>query len=55
MWPQRGDATKISDKDLALYLNFDEGEGTKVKDLSGNLSDGVINGKFTSTWGEIKK
>ena len=37
-------AGALDDKDLVLYLSFDEGEGTEVKDLSGSLNDGVING-----------
>ena len=33
------------DKNLVLYLSFDEGNGNAVKDLSGSRNDGVINGK----------
>ena len=34
------------DKNLVLYLSFDEGNGNAVKDLSGSRNDGVINGKI---------
>ena len=34
------------DKNLVLYLSFDEGNGNAVKDLSGSKNDGVINGKI---------
>ena len=32
-------------KNLVLYLSFDEGNGNAVKDLSGSRNDGKINGK----------
>ncbi len=37
-------ADAVEDKDLVLYLKFDEGSGTDVKDSSGNGNDGIIQG-----------
>lgn len=37
-------AKAVDDKDLVLYLKFDEGKGAEVKDLSGNDNHGTING-----------
>lgn len=36
------------DKNLMLHLKFDEGEGTKVKDHSNNLSDGYLQYVYTT-------
>lgn len=37
----------VETEGLVLYLNFDEGSGNTVKDLSGQGNDGTING---ATW-----
>ena len=37
-------ANAVEDDALVLYLPFDEGNGSEVKDLSGSGNDGVING-----------
>ncbi|MBC8457313.1 MAG: LamG domain-containing protein [Deltaproteobacteria bacterium] len=46
-------ADAAGDKNLVLYLPFDEGKGAEVKDLSDNGNHGVINGDVK--WVDGKK
>jgi len=39
---------------LVAYWNFDDGDGTQVKDVSGNHHDGVLNGGAWSPQGQFK-
>jgi len=48
-------AGAVEDKDLVLYLAFDEGKGTDVEDSSGNGNDGVINGDVKWVDGKFGK
>jgi len=45
----------MAQQNLVLYLPFDEGSGTTVKDLSGNGNNGTINGAVKWTDGKINK
>jgi hypothetical protein len=42
-------------QNLVLYLPFDEGSGTTVKDLSGNGNNGIVNGAIKWTDGKVNK
>jgi hypothetical protein len=49
------EADAAGDKNLVLYLPFDEGKGAEVKDLSGNGNNGAIHGDVKWVDGKQKK